>query len=172
MIESGSLMAVVGEHRDYLFHTTKFSALRLEGSALFAMHWLEASADHSVPLAVDWGLFLTMEEYGAELCVAVRAPFGVLVGYAVYIIHHHLHYAGLKVAEADAFFLRHEDRHGWLGAKLFQFAEQELRKMGVHEVYQRVKKHVRPGRGRSDLGPLFKYLGYREVETIWRKRID
>jgi GNAT superfamily N-acetyltransferase len=159
-----------GRRGQVLFHETTFSSLRFEGSALFAQHWLEASADRSVPLDVDWDRYAWLEEQKHEVCIAARMD-GILVGYAVYLWWNHLHYSGLKVAEADAFFLREEDRNGWVGIKLFRFAEEALRQRGIEEVHQRVKLHVRPGRGRSDLGPLFEYLGYRPVETTYRKRI-
>src|SRR6202007_1830083 len=100
-----------------------------------------------------------IEAAGHEVCIAARWA-GVLVGYAVYRWHEHLHYRGLRVAEADAFFLREQDRTGFVGIKLFQVAEEALRRRGIQEVHQRVKLHVRPGRGHSDLGPLFEYLGY------------
>jgi hypothetical protein len=165
-----ALGSAVGARGTVVFHRTRFTALRHEGSALFAMHWLEASADRSIPLCVDWDRFEAIEDNNQELCIAVR--WGeCLVGYAVYLIHPHLHYAGLIVAEADAFFLREEDRSGFVGIKLFQLAERLLRDRGVQEVHQRVKLHVRPGRGRSDVGPVFAFLGYRPVETVWRKRI-
>lgn len=160
----------VGSVGRVLFYETPFTALRLEGAGLFAAHWLEASADRSVPLALDWDVYARLEQLDHEVCIAARLD-GMLIGYAVYLWHDHLHYRGLRVAEADAFFIRPQDRLGFVGIKLFQVAEAALALRGVHEVWQRVKLHVRPGRGHSDLGPLFRYLGYRAVETTYRKRI-
>jgi GNAT superfamily N-acetyltransferase len=161
----------VGECSGVTFWQSTFSQLRAEGLPLFLLHWAEASADRSVPLAVDWECFKALERIDAELCIAVRRD-GKLIGYAVYLIHTHLHYQGYRVAEADVFFLHEEDREGWIGIKLFQIAEELLRARGVDEVWQRAKLHVKPGRGRSDLGPLFRYLGYRPVETVYRKRLS
>lgn len=162
---------VVGARGTVVFHPCRFTALRHQGAALFALHWLEATADRSVPLAIDWDVFEQLEEQGREVCVAVYWG-DVLVGYAVYLLHDHLHYRGLRVAEADVFFLRPEDRSGFVGVKLFQVAERLLKERGVAEVWQREKLHVRPGRGAHGVGSVFRYLGYRPVETIWRKRID
>lgn len=160
----------LGECSGVVFREETFSRLRAEGSPLFLAHWHEATADRSVPLDVDWALFEQIERADMEVCITARRS-GVLIGYAVYLVHDHLHYRGLKVAEADVFFLNEDDRAGFVGIKLFQVAEALLQERGVNEVWQRVKLHVRPGRGRSDLGPLFTYLGYRPVETIYRKRI-
>lgn len=159
-----------GQRGPVLFHETTFSSLRVEGSALFAQHWAEANASADVPLDVDWEQFERIEAAGFEVCVAARLA-AVLIGYAVYIWHPSTHYRGFTVAEADAFFLREEDRRGSVGIRLFRFAEDLLRARGVHQVHQRVKLHVRPGRGRSDLGPLFRFLGYDAIETLYRKRI-
>lgn len=159
--------AAVGTGSVY-FHETTFSSLRHEGSALFLLHWLEASADRSVLLDIDWLMFEADEAAGGEVCVAARSG-GLLVGYAVYILGYNRHYRGRLVAQADAFFLRVEDRHGWVGVHLIREAERLLEERGVRDVLQRVKLHVQPGRGRSDLGPMFRYLGYQPIETIWRK---
>lgn len=159
-----------GAHGTVVFHQCRFTALRDEGHALFVAHWMEASADTSVPLEIDWPLFELAEENGAEVCIAARWG-NVLIGYAVYIVHRHLHYRDHIVAEADAFYVHPYHRTGWVGVRLFEVAEEVLAQRGVHEIHQRVKRHVRTGRGRSDVGPVFRYLGYRPTETVYRKRI-
>jgi hypothetical protein len=35
----------------------------------------------------------------------------------------------------------------------------------------RVKLHVQPGRGGRDLGVMFRFMGYKPIETIYKKRI-
>lgn len=149
-----------------------FTSLRAEGEAsgMFLAHWCEASADPSLPLNVDWEAFRGMEAAGLEVCIAARRG-GRLIGYAVYLVCPALHYRGWIVADADVFYLEPEDRRGWVGVNLFRAAEAALKEKGVDEVWQRVKLHVKPGRGRSDLGPLFRHLGYRAVETAYRKRL-
>lgn len=156
--------------RGLTFEEERFSSLRDEGAALFEAHYREASADLSVPLEVDWAMFERLEDAGMEVCIAARDR-GRLIGYAVYILHPHLHYRGLSVAEVDVFFLNPADRRGSTGMRLFRAAERVLALRGVQEIWNRVKLHVKPGRGRSDLGPLFRRLGYRAVETTYRKRI-
>lgn len=156
--------------RTVFYHETNFTDLRDEGRLLFAEHWREASADTSVPLDLDWEVYRALEATRALMTVAVRSD-GVLIGYSIYLIHSHLHYRGYMVADSDAFFVRESDRKGLIGIRLFQVSEALARARGVHEIRARVKKHVRPGRGRSDLGPVFERLGYRETEVVYRKRI-
>lgn len=168
MTEPGIL--VVG-NRLVVYEETLFTSLRTEGAPLFAMHWLEATADRAIPLDLDWDVFAKLEAAGFLYCVAARVA-ETLIGYALYVLHPALHYRGRLIAQADAFFLRRSDRRGPIGIRLFRYAEDGLRKRGVHEVWSRVKSHVLAGRRGSDLRPLFARLGYREVETVMRKRLD
>lgn len=156
-------------YRGVMFREERFSWLRYEAGNLFYGHYFEASADLSVPLEVNWPLYEQLEQSNLEVCVVARRD-SVAVGYAVYFIVPHLHYDQL-VAENDVFYLAPEERRGDMGMRLFRHAEQLLRERGVDEMLARVKKHVKPGRGRSDLGPMFEHLGYRPIETVFRKRL-
>jgi GNAT superfamily N-acetyltransferase len=160
---------LLARHRGYSFHEERFNWLRHEGEQLFEQHYREASADLSVPLEVNWQVFERMEQAGLEACVTVRKA-GELVGYAVYFLAPHMHYR-YTIADADVFFLDPAHRSGWLGVKLLRIAEDLLREKGVSEVWNRVKLHVKPGRGGRTLGVLFRSLGYRPVEVSYRKRI-
>jgi GNAT superfamily N-acetyltransferase len=153
------------------FSECAFSSLRDEGGPLFALHWLEASADRSVALRVDWEGFKRLEAAGFECCVAARRD-GRLVGYAVFLIGPSLHYAGRLIGDADAYFLLPSERRGPVGVALLRAAEAALRRRGVTECWARVKLHVQPGRGRRDLRVLFARLGFRAVEILMRKRLN
>jgi GNAT superfamily N-acetyltransferase len=160
---------LLARHRGYTFHEERFSWLRGEGDHLFEQHYREASADLGIPLDVNWELFEKVELAGIEVCVVARKQ-SAAIGYAVYLIAPHMHYAH-TIAEADVFFIDPAHRSGWLGVKLFRVAEDLLREKGVAEVHNRVKLHVKPGRGGRTLGVLFRFLGYRPVEVSYRKRI-
>lgn len=157
-------------HRGVSFHEERFSWLRYEAESLFERHYREASEDLSVPLSPNWEMFGRLEK--ADLLVSVVARReGVPVGYAVYIIYPHMHHSDQLVADADLFFIDPRFRSGWIGVRLFQVAERLLREKGVDEIWNHVRLHVKPGRGGRDVGGLFRFLGYRPIETIYRKRI-
>jgi GNAT superfamily N-acetyltransferase len=162
---------LLARHRGYSFHEERFSWLRGDTDAehLFLQHYAEASANLTTPLSINWTMFERLELAGIEVCVTVRRN-GELVGYAVYFLAPHMHY-DLTIADADVFFLDPAHRSGWLGVRLLRISEELLREKGVGEVWNRVKLHVKPGRGGRDLGVLFRFLGYRPVETSYRKRI-
>ena len=160
---------LLARHRGVSFHEEHFSWLRYEAEHLFQVHYREASADLTVPLDVNWDLFGKLEQAGLEACVVARKD-GTPIGYAVYFVMPHMHYH-CTIADNDVFFLDPAYRSGWLGARLFQVAELLLRERGVSQVHNRVKLHVQPGRGGRDVGVLFRWLGYRPIETVYRKRI-
>jgi GNAT superfamily N-acetyltransferase len=160
---------LLARSRGVSFHEERFSWLQHEAGGLFHAHWAEASADLSQPLAVNWGLYERLEQANLEVCVVARHE-AVPVGYAVYIVQPHLHY-DLVIADNDLFYLDPAYRYGWLGVKLFTLAEQLLRERGVNEVINRCKLHVKPGRGGRDVGGIFRLLGYRPIETLYRKKL-
>lgn len=171
VITSAPEPLILGSCQDITFREEPFSSLKEEGAALFEMHWREASADLSVPLAVAWDKFEALERMGLEVCVTARKR-GQLIGYLVYVLYPHLHYRTMLVGDSDNFFLDPAHRNGWIGIRLFREAERLLVERDVQEVWGRMKLHVRPGRGHRHLGVLFRYLGYRPVELFWRKRIS
>jgi GNAT superfamily N-acetyltransferase len=160
---------LLARHRGVSFHEERFSWLRYEGEHLFQPHYREASADLSVPLDVNWEIYERAEQAGIETCVVARRN-SVPVGYVVYFMCPSLHYSYV-VADADVFYLDPAFRKGWLAMRMFGVAEALLKEKGVSEIWTRVKLHVKPGRGSRDAGVLFRYLGYRPVETNYRKRI-
>lgn len=154
------------------YRVCPFTSLRAEGEAsgLFLAHWCEATADPTIPMNIDWEAYRRLEMAGLEICIAVRRD-DRLIGYGVYLIYPHLHYRGWIMGDSDVFFVHPSERRGRVGLDLFRAVEEQLRLKGVDEMVQRVKLHVRPGRGRSTLGPLFERLGYRAVETVYRKKL-
>jgi GNAT superfamily N-acetyltransferase len=160
---------LLARYRGVSFHEERLSWLRDEAAALFEHHYREASADLSVPLAMNWEMYERLEQAGLEACVIMRKD-GAPIGYAVYVMAPHMHYQTI-VADADLFFIEPAHRSGWLGVKIFRVAEDLLREKGVNDMCNRVKLHVQPGRGGRDLGVMFRFMGYKPIETIYKKRI-
>ena len=160
---------LLARHRGISFHEAHFGWLRYEAEELLQAHYREASVDLTVPLDPNWDLYEKLEQGGLEACVVARKD-GVPIGYVVYFVMPSLHYR-YTVADNDIFYLDPAYRSGWLGARLFQIAELLLRERGVSQIVNRIKLHVKPGRGTRDIGVLFRWLGYRPIETVYRKRI-
>jgi GNAT superfamily N-acetyltransferase len=163
---------VLDRYAGVAFFAAPITSIREEGRGLFLRHWLEASASRLRPLSISWETYEAREQDGCIESVIARDMDhdGELIGYAVYLLYQHIHYA-TSVADSDAFFLARHKRRGWVAVRMLRAAEALLKERGVIEIWQRFLTDVRPGRGRSDLKPLFRYLGYRPVELAMRRRV-
>lgn len=131
-----------------------------EARPLFEAHWREVGNDrHRVPLHVDYARYAQMERDGGLAAWTARDDEGVLVGYNVFFVHRHPHYASTVYAQNDVIYLDPDRRLGSAGVRLIKTALDGLKLMGV----QKVLFHVKLG---HDFGPVLERLGLRPVETI------
>lgn len=126
-------------------------------------HYEEVSILHDYPLEVRWDLYLQAMEQGRLHTYTVRFD-GDLVGYALYLVDYHPHYASLKLAVPDVIYLRPDHRKGMAGKRLIQLSEAGLKAAGVDVVQGHTKQ-------KRDLSVLFKRLGYEHSDTIMIKRL-
>lgn len=138
--------------------------LRPEMLPLLDRHWREIALNHAdVPLDIDHERYDALDEAGALHIVTVRRD-GDLIGYHVAIVSTHLHYASTLHGITDVFYVAPEYRQGFIGIRLFQCVEKELKALGVKKLYTGTKVHL-------DLSKLFERLGYRRVEFLYAKII-
>jgi N-acetylglutamate synthase-like GNAT family acetyltransferase len=62
-------------------------------------------------------------------------------------------------------FLHPEHRSGFAGVRLIQYAEKQLKTLGVQVVYHHAKRTNR-------VGELLERLGYEFVDGLYAKRLD
>lgn len=129
---------------------------------LFEKHWVEIAQHKDIPLAPDRDLYVKMDELGA-LRVYTAREAGVLVGYSVYSVTPHLHYASCKLATQDVLFIQ-KDKRGRFGARFIAWCDEQLRGQDV----QIVAHHVKVA---HDFGPLLERMGYSCVEKIYMRRL-
>jgi len=128
---------------------------------LFPLNYEELCVTKDFPLAPDYDAYRRLAEAGMLRCITVRADEEV-VGYAIFIIQPHLHYRTCKTAFEDIYFIRKEYRKGKIGIRLFQYAEQVLRGIGVQRIIMHTKVHL-------DHSRLFEYLGYKWTDKLFTK---
>lgn len=117
------------------------------------LHWAELGlTQNEVPVNMDWTRYFRMEKDGALHFVTVRDN-GKLIGYHWTIVHTHFHYKTTLHGQVDLYYILPEYRNGRTGLRLFQFAEQELKKIGVKKIITGCKVHL-------DHTRLFEHLGY------------
>lgn len=136
---------------------------------LFRQHWAEIALNQDkVPLDPNWDQYFAYDLADILNVLTVRAD-GVLVGYLFVLVFPHLHYASTAFAHTDIFWLAPPYREGWAGVRMFREMEKHLKVRGVKVVAVNVKLHFEAERG--TLGPIFKRLGYKPIETVYSKYI-
>ena len=124
-------------------------------------HYEELCVTKDFPLMPDYAAYGRLDTAGMLRCVTVRQN-GELIGYIIFIVQPHLHYMTCKTAFEDIYFLRKEYRLGRVGIRMFQFAEEVLKKDGVNRVIMHTKIHM-------DNSRLFEYLDYKLTDKLYTK---
>ena len=127
-------------------------------------HYDELCVTKDFPLMPDYEAYGKLYVNDMLRCITVRED-GELIGYAVFIVNPHLHYKTCRTAFEDIYFLKKEYRKGRVGIRLFQFAEDVLKKDGVHRVIMHTKIHL-------DNSRLFEYLGYKMTDKLYTKILN
>lgn len=137
----------------------------VEAMPLFQTHWREIATHQDIPLQPDAAVYQDAADAKILRCYTARSRDWDLIGYAVYFVRTHPHYASSLQAFQDILFVRAEWRRGALGSRLIAFADDQLRKLGVQITHQHVKVA-------HNFGPLLVRQGYELVEHIYSKRLD
>ncbi len=146
-----------------VFQKEDMTTFFTEGKELLKKHYEEIAQYKDIPLFYDVEKYLALEKAEAIVCYAARDDKGLLIGYALYFIHHHIHYKTSKQATQDVLFVDPTKRG--FGMKFIKWCDGELTKLGVQVVYHHVKlKH--------DFGAGLVRQGYEAIETIYGKRLD
>lgn len=127
-------------------------------------HYEELCVTKNFPLMPDYEAYGRLHVAGMLRCITVRED-NELIGYALFIVHPHLHYKSCITAFEDIYFLKKEHRKGRVGIRLFQFAEDVLKKEGVHRIIMHTKIHM-------DNTRLFEYLGYKLTDKLFTKILE
>ena len=127
-------------------------------------HYDELCVTKDFPLMPDYEAYGRLQVAGLLRCITVREN-SQLIGYAIFIVQPHLHYRSCKTAFEDIYFLRKEERKGRVGIRLFQFAEDVLKKDGVDRIVMHTKIHM-------DNSRLFDYLGYKLTDKLFTKILE
>lgn len=137
----------------YSYQVESFEKCKADFEPFVMQHWNELGlSKEDVPIDFDWNRFFEQDRKGKLHTVTVRKD-GQLVGYHISFLGSHPHYKSTMHAMVDLYFLEPSLRKGRTGMKLFKFAEQELKKLGVVKIYTGCKV-------KFDHTRLFEYLGY------------
>ena len=132
-----------------------------EMEVLFSLHYEELCVTKDFPLVPDYDAYKKLADAGMLRCITVRADDEV-IGYAIFIIQPHLHYMTCKTAFEDIYYIRPDFRKGRVGIRLFKYAEEVLKGIGVYRIIMHTKIHM-------DNSKLFEYLGYKLTDKLFTK---
>jgi GNAT superfamily N-acetyltransferase len=127
-------------------------------------HYDELCVTKDFPLMPDYEAYGRLYMANMLRCITVRKG-QELIGYALFIVQPHLHYKSCTTAFEDIYFLRKDYRTGRTGIRLFQFAEDVLKKEGVHRLVMHTKIHL-------DNSRLFEHLGYKFTDKLFTKILN
>lgn len=144
------------------YQVEPFSKVWPDAQELLRLHWHEIARDQdTIPLEPDEAFYLAMERLDALLIVTARHG-GALVGYHATFIRKHAHYLNSLTGYTDLFFIHKDYRLGRNAWRLFRRVERELAARGVKRMFASCKLSL-------DLLPLFKALGWTEIERTFSK---
>jgi GNAT superfamily N-acetyltransferase len=126
-------------------------------------HYDELCVTKEFPFDPDWDAYDRMATAGMLRTITVRND-GELIGYIAFFIQPQLHYKSCKMAYEDVYYLKPEYRKGRIGIKMFQYAEQALKRIGVNRINVHTKVHL-------DNTRLLEYLGYSFIDKVFTKVI-
>jgi hypothetical protein len=145
------------------YTTAKVSECFDEVLTLLDAHYQELSVTKHYKLNPCFDLYKANESNG-KCRVILCKDNNVIVGYIVFFIDINLHYQDCLLATEDIYYLKPEYRKGRTGIKMFKFAEEYLKSLGVNMIKYATKVH-------SDNSALFEYLGYAFTEKVYIKTI-
>lgn len=131
---------------------------------LLELHWSEIARDkENIKLNVDVDGYRRLEELGI-LHVATARDEGCLIGYMISFVSPNLHYKDWLMANNDVLFIHPDHRGNGTFVRLLRFVEQDLRNMGVVNLYIHMKLA-------HDFGALLEKFGYYEIERVHEKKL-
>jgi hypothetical protein len=135
-----------------------------EISKMFEKHYEELSVTKGFKLNPDYNVYWEADKR-KTLKVILCKNGDETIGYIVYFIGLNLHYKDCLLATEDIYYLKPEYRKGRTGIKMFKFAEQYLKSIGVNMIRYSTKTHL-------DNSKLFEFLGYEFIEKVFIKKLD
>jgi GNAT superfamily N-acetyltransferase len=130
---------------------------------IFPVHYEELCVTKEYELEPDYDTYKRLADCNWLRCITCRCD-GELIGYIVFIIQPHLHYKSCLTATEDIYYVKKEYRKGRVGLRLFMYAEQVLKGLGVNRVVMHTKVHM-------DNSRIFEYLGYKNTDKVFSKML-
>ena len=131
-----------------------------EAIALFKKHYQElAERKDVIKLKPNLKMYNNLYKKEALEIHTIRDD-GKLIGYSLWFITKHIHYADSITANSDVLYISPEHRKGMTGVKFIKWTTEEVKKRNP----QRIMFHVKPF---LDYSPILERIGARFFEKIY-----
>lgn len=131
---------------------------------LIVEHWDEVATTEYGKMDIDWETFNLLDSINKILTIVARYDDEV-IGYAIFLIHNHLHAKETLLIDCDAVFMKKSYRKTGLGVDLIEKSQEIIsQKFGQCTILWHVKPHV-------DFSHRLEKIGYKKYETIYSLRI-
>jgi len=135
-----------------------------EISKMFHNHYEELSVTKQFNLNPDLEVYWEADKRKV-LKVITCENNNEIIGYIIYFIGLNLHYKDCLLATEDIYYLKPEYRKGSTGIRMFKFAENYLKSIGVNMIKYSTKVHL-------DNSRLFEFLKCEFTEKVFLKKLD
>ena len=153
--------------RQFTFGREKIEDTHDEVEALVRDYFARTKASEDTPpLEFNWHSYVVMERQGMIVLGTVRQNTTKLVGFVFYIVAPHPHHCSIITAHCDMIAVNPDFRGMGLGTLLVEHGVRLLKCIGVSMVIHGYR-HTYD----ADTTPLFSRLGFRAIETMYRKDI-
>jgi GNAT superfamily N-acetyltransferase len=137
-------------------------ALLDELQPLLQAHYDELTLNKDrVKLRPKWREYYALQANDMFVALTARDGTGRLVGYNAFFVNTHMHYADLRVAVNDVFYLHPDHRRGATALRFLRFTEDYF-KDRVHKVAYHFK-------AANNFGPILQRIGYSAEEGVAAK---
>ena len=127
---------------------------------LWVEHYQEIAGDKArMPMRPDVARFRRLEAAG-QLQIMVARKSGAMVGYMLFAVSPHPHYADVLCGFEDAYFLTKSERRGLAGVRLISHSIRSLKARGVKRAMIHTKKA-------KDMGRVLSFLGFDHTDEIY-----
>jgi hypothetical protein len=110
-----------------------------EVQPLLEAHYRELTLNQDVvKLDPQWEKYAALEATGAFVVYTAREGER-LCGYSAYFVTQHMHYAALKVAQNDVFYVTEDKRKGMVPIRFLRYCEAQLKADGAHKIVYHCK---------------------------------
>lgn len=137
-----------------------WASYRRDCDTLWVEHYDEIAGDKArMPMRPDEALFRNLEAAG-QLQIMTAREAGKLVGYMLFAVRPHPHYADVLCGFEDSYFLSAPYRRGMAGVRLIRESLAALKRRGVKRVFIHTKKA-------KDIGRVLAFLGLTHSDEIY-----